>query len=351
MRTKRSFWSACESIPGLAAVEAEWRLKSGDDFDMARVFLKPRQTPATSIPCPTGSCNCFHEVVYRADDRIAAVCRCEPPMCDTVYPATQDLIVYELDRWKLHSKIGELLSLDMKAEALQDLRKTTQLGFDVPLAGSVFPVFLTIQFRQEDFHDVVSTIAARQPGPFILISPTAQFCTSSCRSMVGDHEALFLTLPDIIILSDGKPTSNPTVADALTRFHSSVVPAAGPGDGVRRFKTPSGAQWSDLEIRFIYGDKVSVKVKSETGVFNCAEMGMASKKNGEPTKQWELLRDFAKGHGRFDWDNPAADRKIQKRKENLVKDLRKFFVGIRGDPFVYIEELKGWEARFHIEPE
>jgi len=120
---------------------------------------------------------------------------------------------------------------------------------------------------------------------------------------------------------------------------------------VRRFKTPSGAQWSDLEIRFIYGDKVSVKVKSETGVFNCAEMGMASKKNGEPTKQWELLRDFAKGHGRFDWDNPAADRKIQKRKENLVKDLRKFFVGIRGDPFVYIEELKGWEARFHIEPE
>lgn len=347
---KRSFWSACESIPGLTAVESEWRLKSGIDFELARVFLKPRQTPATSIPCPTGSCNCFHEVVHRADDRISAVCRCEPPMCDTVYLTAQELIVYELDRWKLYTKIGELLFLDMNAETLQDLRKTTQLGFDTPMAGSLFPVFLTIQYRQEDFHDVVSTIAARQPGPFIFITPTAQFFTPSCRSILDDHKALFLTLPDIMALSDGKPTGNPTVTDALIRFHSSVVPAAGPGDGVRRFKTPSGAQWSDLEIRFIYGDKVSVKVISETGVFNCAEMGMASKKNGEPTEQWKLLREFANGHGSFDWGSPKADRVVQKQRENLAKDLRAFF-RIAGDPFFYVKETKGWQARFRIEPE
>lgn len=351
MRTKRSFWSACESISGLAAVEAEWRLKSGEDFASARVFLKPRQTPATSMPCPTGSCNCFHDAIHHADDRIAAVCRCEPPMCDTVYVTARDLIVYELNRQELHRKISEVLSLDMNEEALQDLRKTTLIGFDSPLMGSVFPVFLTIQYNHEDFHHAVSAIIARQPGPFVLISPTAQFCTPARRSMLDARRAFFLTLPDIIVLpGNGKPAGNPYVADALTRFHASAVPTTGPEDGVRLFNTPSGAQWSDLEIRFIYGDKVSVKVKSETGVFNCAEMGMASKKNGEPTEQWNLLREFAKGHGRFDWDSLAANRTIQKRKQNLAKDLCAFFK-IIGDPFIYVKDIKGWEARFHIEPE
>ncbi|MCL5103101.1 MAG: hypothetical protein M1133_03155 [Armatimonadetes bacterium] len=136
MRKKRSFWSACESIPGLAAVEAEWRLKSGEQFNAARAFLKPRQAPAASIPCPAKvPCGCYHRIVRHDDGRIAAVCCCEPRSCDVAYVSPGDLIVYELDRQKLHQSIGDALSLRMSEAALPSLRKTTQVGFDSPLAG------------------------------------------------------------------------------------------------------------------------------------------------------------------------------------------------------------------------
>lgn len=351
MRKKRSFWSACEAIPGLAAVAAEWCMKSGEQFDAAKVFLKPRQSPATSIPCPAKEpCGCYHEIVRHDDGRIAAVCCCEPRSCDVAYASSADLVVYELDRKKLHQFVGKALSLRLSETTLQDLRKTTQVGFDSPLAGRDFPVFMTVQCNAEGFHDVVSTLRAQNASPFILVSPTHEFCTSACRAILTAGSALFVPLAEMIhFQSDGVPVVNPDIADILDTFHESILPASG-SDGVRLFKTPPNADWSDLEIKFVYGDKVSVKVLSETGVFNCAEMGMASKKNGEPTKQWDLLRDFARGRGRLDWDNPAADRKNQKRKENLAKDLRKFF-GISGDPFAYLEEIKGWEARFHIEPE
>ncbi|MCL5103100.1 MAG: hypothetical protein M1133_03150 [Armatimonadetes bacterium] len=351
MRKKRSFWSACESIPGLAAVEAEWRLKSGEQFNAARAFLKPRQAPAASIPCPAKvPCGCYHRIVRHDDGRIAAVCCCEPRSCDVAYVSPGDLIVYELDRQKLHQSIGDALSLRMSEAALPSLRKTTQVGFDSPLAGRDFPVFLTVHYDAEGFHGAVSALSAKNTTPFILISTTYEFCTPDCQAILTASSASFVPLSEIIHLRNGaEPVANPEAKAILDTFHRSILPAS-VGDGVRLFKTPPNAAWSDLEIKFVYGDKVSVKVLSETGVFNCAEMGMASKKNGEPTKQWELLRDFAKGHRRLDWDSPAADRKNQKRKENLAKDLRAFF-GIGGDPFVYLEEIKGWEARFRIEPE
>lgn len=349
---KRSFWSACEAVPGLAAVEAEWRLKSGDQFDMAKAFLKPRQAPAMSIPCPAEKpCGCYHEVIRHGDGRIAAVCCCEPCSCEVVYVSSGDLVVYELDRQKLHHEIGKVLSLRMSETAVPGLRKTTVIGYDCPQAGCEFPVFLTLQYNPDDFRHVVSSLAAQNSDPFILISSTHEFHTLDCQAILATRRASFVPLSAIIQLANGKerPACS-TATTILAKFHESVLPKSGPGDGVRMFRTPADADWPDVEIRFIYGDKVSVKVESETGVFNCAEMGMASRKNGEPTKQWDLLRSFAQGRGSLDWDSPAADRKNQKRKEILAKNLRRFF-GISGDPFIYREEIKGWEARFQIEPE
>ena len=118
-------------------------------------------------------------------------------------------------------------------------------------------------------------------------------------------------------------------------------------DAMFVFPTLAGARWEDVSIRFMDGDRhaVFVSVRGISGVFHYAEMGMANRKNAKPTMQWLLLEAFAEGHGRMDWRNRNADRKNQKRKENLAADLNRFF-RIDGDPFTI--EGDGWRTRFSV---
>ena len=116
------------------------------------------------------------------------------------------------------------------------------------------------------------------------------------------------------------------------------------------FPTSPDATWGDVSIKLKDRHTVSVRVKSATGVFHYAQMGMANKKNSEPTKQWELLEAFADEHGVLDWSSNKADRKNQKRREILATNLRDFF-RIDGDPFRLTDDGKGWQALFLISPD
>jgi hypothetical protein len=116
------------------------------------------------------------------------------------------------------------------------------------------------------------------------------------------------------------------------------------------FPTPPDATWNDVHIRFNDGHTVSITVKSARGVFHYTQMGMANKKNGKPTIQWELLRIFADAHGVLDWSSYKAHRRNQKRREILAANLRRFF-RIEGDPFRLTTDRKGWEAKFDIFPD
>jgi hypothetical protein len=79
-------------------------------------------------------------------------------------------------------------------------------------------------------------------------------------------------------------------------------------------------------------------------------MGMADRRNANPTKQWALLYSFAKGHGILDWKHSDASRKNQKRRESLAGDLQRFF-RIDGDPIEYDAAHKSWQTRFAVEPD
>ncbi len=116
------------------------------------------------------------------------------------------------------------------------------------------------------------------------------------------------------------------------------------------FPTPPDATWDDVCIRFKDGHTVSIKVKSRTGVYTYADMGMADKRSGKPNLQWELLGTFAEERGILDWSSTHADRRNQKRREYLAAILRRFF-DIEGDPFRLTRDRKGWEARFLILPD
>ena len=116
------------------------------------------------------------------------------------------------------------------------------------------------------------------------------------------------------------------------------------------FPTPPDATWRDVSIRFKDGHTVSVKVKTAGSVFNYTQMGMANKKNGNPTVQWELLKVFADERGVLDWSSNKAHRRNQKRRELLAANLRDFF-RIEGDPFRLTDDGKGWQALFLISPD
>ena len=71
------FWKALESVPGLSAVDAEWRMRCGAEYASVKSFLRPNGRRASSHPCTVRpGCGCAHEVVVHGQDDIVAVCRC-----------------------------------------------------------------------------------------------------------------------------------------------------------------------------------------------------------------------------------------------------------------------------------
>ena len=129
--------------------------------------------------------------------------------------------------------------------------------------------------------------------------------------------------------------------------------------GATRFPTPPGSTWEHVIIRFRDGHTVSVRCRVVSNVYTYTEMGMADGRNKTPTIQWQLLRVFADGGGKIDWNSPGADRKRKKQVQLLARHLMDFF-GIDEYPFKQIWKGKksdsdwkciGWEAKFRIFPE
>ena len=138
-------------------------------------------------------------------------------------------------------------------------------------------------------------------------------------------------------------------ADApLLVFKKAMLPGPESESGMVHFPTPTGARWRDVQIRFKDPQSASVRIGDAHCVLTYAQMGMASKKDGKPTVQWELLWSFAQGNGTMDWSHSDARRENQKRKENLAKALQRFF-RINGDPFQ--QAGNGWQTVFSVLPD
>ena len=115
------------------------------------------------------------------------------------------------------------------------------------------------------------------------------------------------------------------------------------------FPAPPDATWSDVSIRFVDNNHtVSIRVKSEHRVCNYTQMGMANRKNGDPTDQWDLLERFANSHGQIDWHSKYAALKLKKQKQELSKQLREFF-GIEDDPIEWVKDTPShYRCKFRI---
>ncbi len=313
-------WRSLESVPCLADVTFTWKALLGPEYELVSKFLRPNGMLAQSVPCMANrDCGCAHFVVEHAPDHIVAVCQCEPQRCDT-FPITRaDTVIYEVNRSALGAAVASALGIEYEGEEANDLYMTFKLGTYSPLSGFEFPVFMTIQHDPNDLQQVVGTLIAMSDFPMVLLIPTRSICGPTIMAMVQRRDGCVLALEDFMGLSeDGSLVADPPVETLLAKFKALHVPSTEDQTAMTFFPTPPGATWENVSIRFVDGHKVAVRVKSETGVFNFTQMGMANSKNGEPTVQWELLRSFAEEQGELTWASRKADSNNKKRKVQRI---------------------------------
>ncbi len=344
-------WLALEQIPGLAAVTAEWKAWLGPEYDLVKSLFRPNGRSASSYPCPfPKNCGCSHEVITHAPDDIVAVCRCEPSRCETFRLSKSDIVIYEIDRPALYAAIASALEITPENTPAYGLPMTCCIGAYIPYTGFRFPVYLTIQIEPDDLRQVIEGLAARNDQPFILLAPTQNLYNSKCEELLKKKKACFMPLADILVWGkNGTLTGEKPAEEILANFRAAVLPAQKDISPIAFFPTPANTTWKDVSIRFTDGHTISIKVKTESGVYNYTQMGMADNRNGDPTKQWSLLESIASGHGVINWDHPDASRKNQKRRELLANNLKAFF-RIGDDPFRLTSD-GGWQAKFSISSE
>jgi hypothetical protein len=214
------------------------------------------------------------------------------------------------------------------------------------LAGYRFAAWLTIQSRDVEFDRVVDRLVARDDGPFLLLAPTSRFLRPAGEECLRRRQACFLSLEESMVLGDdGRLVATSMAERTIDAFRRQILPEDTATASMDFFPTPAGATWGQVRLRLVDGHTVSVTVGAAHGVFNYAQLGMANRKTGNPSVQWELLRLFAQGGGVLTWRSPGAERRNQKRRELLARCLARFF-RIEGDPFLACGN--GWRTRFQV---
>jgi len=347
----KGFWQSLERIPGLAAVQAEWRIYMGDEFESAKGFLRPNGKLASSHPCTIQrGCGCYHDVVIHGDDDIVAVCRCGRE-CGLFPLQRSDIAVYELNRLSLFNAIANAFNLVIETESYKNHPNTMLIGAYSPFAGFRFPVYLTMQLEADDFVSAVNSLLGRINKPFILMSPTRDLYSSQTEILLSNRKSAFVPLLENVNITENRNIRllRP-FEEIMLQFRTLNLPSSSVDGALAFFPTPADATWRDVSIKFKDGYTVSIKVKTISGVFNYTQMGMANKKNSNPTVQWDLLYTFANEHGTLDWTSSQAHRRNKKRREILAANLRTFF-RIEGDPFRLTKDGKGWQSCFQLHSE
>lgn len=340
-------WKSLEQIPGAQAAMAEWRQRLGADLELIRSMLIPTDRWAESLSV-AGDPYASYRVVRHDDNDIVGIHDRGGP---TIALSKQDVLIYRLDHQKMLRDVAAVMGVKYTLVSADGVPHTYRIGSYCPFLGHAFPVYFTIPLESRDLQAVAESITARCDGPLILLAPTDDCMRPECESLLTTRKACFLALEDSIDRDEhGRWVTSRIAQQRLAAFVQDVVPQVLDANRPIFFPAPPNTTWADVKMKFIDGETVSIKVGDVTRKCLFSELGMVDGRNKKANLQWKLLQDFAKGFGTMTWKNPAADRKNQKRREYLARDLKAFF-RIDGDPIVLTNDKKGWRTVFCLEPE
>jgi hypothetical protein len=255
-----------------------------------------------------------------------------------------------VDRYtrRLCAAVAAVLRLEEGFQVVEACWQTWRVGDYVPLSGERFPVYLSILDSPARVNAVALRLTGITDRPFLMLVPARAQVDPATSELLTRTRCRLSALEDLIAIdAHGRWVGQRSSAELLGEFRTSVLGEDGPTVPSVRFPTPAGARWEEVTIRFITQHQVHVRVRHEAGAYEHTQMGMASKRNDQPTKQWELLQLFAEHGGELTWNRAGADRKNAHRRLSLARQLREFF-GIDGDPFERLSGGGGWRTRFTI---
>jgi hypothetical protein len=341
----RQLCQAIEKTSGLLATRGEWQDQIGCDATFSSLFL-PTDKFAASIPIP-GKSHGQYDVVIRSIDDIVGV---DAHSGEAIPLSKQEVLVYRFHAQAMICNVAKAFGFEYRFAHVDGDFHAFRIGTFIPFAGFAFPAYCIVPHESGDLQQSANAIAALSECPFIVMAPTRDFVRPAFEALLKRRQSCFFSLCDAIeVGEDGAWALSTSGAQQLTEFRRTVIPQSANRSGEEFFPTPAGATWGDLSLRFNDGHTISAKMGQVSLVLSYAEMGMVDLRNKKPTKQWELLRSFADDNGHYTWKSPGASKKNQKRREDLARDLRKFF-RIDADPIVHDADSKGWRTLFTIRP-
>lgn len=335
------FWQALDRMAGHEAVRAEWFRWLGDDIGAAQPYLTPTRVLATSFPHPKSGLAL--EVIEHANGDFVAVDEAGYRLA----LSRPELAIYRVDFKRLVEALSNALKMGMDASEVPGDRRTWRIGTYEPLAGFSYPAYLTVQTSCATFEASLVNLSHQSAVPVIVLAPTKQFVRLQGEQFFQKHAWTMLALADVVDLGPkpGTLMLNEVGELKLREFQKMVLPAA--TETITIFLTPTGCQWSDLRMKFVDGQTLSIKVGGATGILNYTQMGMIDERTTRPDKQWMLLREFARGRGMITWPSRKVPAGKQKQKEKLAETLQSVF-HMPGMP-IELSKQKTWQTAFHIE--
>lgn len=220
------FLSAVETLRGLAAVSAEWQSMLGDEWTLARPYLRARPELAASFPAADGGPP--YEVVDHGSGEFVGVCR----EAGRVIRLTADqLVVYELDRRRFAATLARALNISTGGE-LEDWSGTTvRLGLFKAAAGSDFACFLAFPHASADVHAIAAQLAAQKQAPFVLLAPTRRWVRREAETVLKFHGCAFAPLDESIAASGPGALCGLASLDEVIPRATGVVSVSREADG------------------------------------------------------------------------------------------------------------------------
>lgn len=338
-------WQALEQLNDVATSHLSWRLLLGDAFDAHRELLVPIKDLAAALPVP-GRPYEWLEIV-EVDDGVFEGYNEKNE--EYVPVDRRDIVCYEFSFSKLAAELASLVGYDMAFERLGGPMYRYRLGHYGNPNGSGFSLFLAKVSDPRRLDRCIDAFLAEFQRPFVLFLTSKRMLSSRNETMLDSRGTLVVPLDQSLLLNDdGEWCLSPWARQQLVAFRDRLMPPAKTVAG--RFPTPSGSRWSDVEMRFSDTEKISVTIRDQRQVLTYSQLGLVDSRSGKPSKQWELLRLFAREHGLMTWLSPGACRQNRKRRELLNKSLQRFF-DIEGEPIEVTDDGKGWQCVFRIKSE
>jgi len=119
----------------------------------------------------------------------------------------------------------------------------------------------------------------------------------------------------------------------------------------RKFQIPEGHSWSDLTIRFLDDETISLEIgRKFLGAYEFQVLGFQDERKKVPDKLWQTLRSLAAGKGEIILKELWSEdrQKLKKKISDLRKRLKKMFE-IKGNPIYYHHNrASSYKASFNI---